>query len=649
MIPFEITDDDIRSTETALQCDFSADEQKRALKERSSVDIQAAPGSGKTTLLVAKLAILSQQWPYPSRGMCVLSHTNVAREEIEKQLASHPTASALLGYPHFIGTIQSFAHEFLALPYLRGLGMHPRIVDDSRFAAAAKRLVGNRKYWHAGNHLKKHQNSAEKIISTLRFSGPDLDLTCDGTIPRTGTPTFAAFNELKWDLAKDGIFRFDDMMAFAQRALRDMPPLGDIVSTRFPAVFFDEMQDTDDLQEQVVMAAFGGRSAVQRFGDRNQGIFDDDRELTPSSFPSNGYIDLAGSRRFGAHIAAAASTLTKTLPQIIAGNPERTEKAHTIFLFDDATISSVMPAFGKLVLQQFPQDRDHKLVVKAVGCRKTGSGAKLPRHIGDYWDGFEATHTSKLAALPSLIGYVRRARALALEHESLHAAAPALWDGVFAFLHSHSCKLRSGETISKRTLIRELDEQKSDSSAVLLGVVRDLCMGAVPEQTTWPAATAALVSSLATILPTGAGGAADEFLFWNDTLSPTNATQSTRSNVFEYVEGERRLNITMNTIHGVKGETHDATLVLTTSTNQLFDLKEALPLLSLTGQERNKASIPKLLMTLFVGITRPKDLLCLAIPGDQCTQPQLDALVALGWSIEDLRQLAAGREPAAAA
>ena len=55
------------------------------IKNMNSVDVQAFPGSGKTTILVAKLAILAKKWPYNNAGICVLSHTNVAREEIENR------------------------------------------------------------------------------------------------------------------------------------------------------------------------------------------------------------------------------------------------------------------------------------------------------------------------------------------------------------------------------------------------------------------------------------------------------------------------------------------------------------------------------------------------------------------------------------
>lgn len=636
MIPFEIKDEDIGLIESILKCDFSSEAQRKALKARASIDVQAAPGSGKTTLLVAKLAILSQHWPYTDRGICVLSHTNVAREEVEKQLTQHPTAISLLSYPHFIGTIQSFAHEFLALPYLRGCESHPRIVDNNRFAAAAWRAVKTGKYWYADNHLKKHSKSAEKLISTLRFSGPDLNIVSDVSLPSATTKTFKSFSKLKRDLAKDGIFRFDDMLAVAQKAMQAIPRISEIVSTRFPIVFFDEMQDTDDLQEQVICAAFGDRSTIQRFGDLNQRIFVDDRELTPSSFPEQGYIDLASSRRFGAHIAAAASTLTIAQPQSIAGNPDRAEKGHTIFLFDEASIKEVLPAFGRVVLEQFTGDPS-ELVVKAIGSRKTGESQTWPRHIGDYCDGFEAAHTNKTVGFSSLIDYVRRARALTIEHGNLHAAAPALWDGVFAFLHSHNCTLRSGEPFSKKGVMHQLEEDQPGSSLALQHLIRDLCVDTALEQATWGITTSSFAKLLKSILPQGASSAAEEFLTWNDAPVVEDAVHSVRRNVFEFVDGERKVNISLNTIHSVKGETHNATLVLTTSTTRLFDLKEALPLLARTGKMRTPASIPKLLKTLFVGITRPKDLLCLAIPGAHCNKEKSEALTSAGWIITDLR------------
>ena len=117
--------------------DFTGASQQAFLSSMDSCDVQAAPGHGKTTLLVAKLALLSRCWDSRRQGVCVISHTNAAREEVEKKLANHPAASAFLAYPHFIGTVTAFIDRYIALPYLRGLGWSVHRIDDEVFAAAA--------------------------------------------------------------------------------------------------------------------------------------------------------------------------------------------------------------------------------------------------------------------------------------------------------------------------------------------------------------------------------------------------------------------------------------------------------------------------------------------------------------------------------
>src|SRR5580700_4413455 len=64
-------------------------------------DIQACPGSGKTTLVGLKLLLLLKQWHEPYCGICVLTHSNVAKNEIIARLRLHPAGDRLLSYPHF--------------------------------------------------------------------------------------------------------------------------------------------------------------------------------------------------------------------------------------------------------------------------------------------------------------------------------------------------------------------------------------------------------------------------------------------------------------------------------------------------------------------------------------------------------------------
>lgn len=98
-----IADEDVEWV-SALMGLNAIDAPRRAfLTSRSTLDVSACPGSGKTTLIVAKLAILARNWPHRTKGICVLSHTNVAREEIQHRLGGTVVGQRLLGYTRDLG------------------------------------------------------------------------------------------------------------------------------------------------------------------------------------------------------------------------------------------------------------------------------------------------------------------------------------------------------------------------------------------------------------------------------------------------------------------------------------------------------------------------------------------------------------------
>ena len=105
-------------------------EQKEFIKYLDSCCLQAYAGTGKTSTIVGKLHVLAQKDVWKSgRGICVLSHTNVAVDEIRKHVAIH--YPAIMEYPNFIGTIQEFVNKFLFAPYLARKGMRMQFQDET--------------------------------------------------------------------------------------------------------------------------------------------------------------------------------------------------------------------------------------------------------------------------------------------------------------------------------------------------------------------------------------------------------------------------------------------------------------------------------------------------------------------------------------
>jgi len=330
-----VADADIDVAERYLGVSFD-EPRRKILRSNESFDVQACPGSGKTTLLVAKLAILGAGWPHAVRGICVLSHTNVARQEIERKLAGTAVGHRLLAYPHFVGTIHGFVNEFLALPLLRSEGYHVHLIDDESHGEFCRRLlylVGT--YAKARLYLKnKEQHSPDMTIRALRYEGSDLTLgSAAGSLPcGAKSDSGKILDMIKKEAVSKGFWRFDDMFAWAERLLAKHAKVAEFVRWRFPVVFLDETQDTSELQGSLLNRIFPASACDlrQRFGDSNQAIYDSGQmAATTDPFPANGYRSLPNSQRFGTSIATKVKSLAPDPPSpSLAGEGPRPTSSH---------------------------------------------------------------------------------------------------------------------------------------------------------------------------------------------------------------------------------------------------------------------------------------------------------------------------------
>ena len=232
----EITDEDIDEVEQLLGEVIFDRNRRDIIKDLDDLDVQAFPGTGKTTLLVAKLAILAKKWPYQHKGICILSHTNVAREEIEKRLGSTDVGKKLLKYPHFIGTVHSFCNTYIGLPWLRSQAYPITLISDEIVLDIRwnKLSYGTRKYLE--NHYK-NSSSCEAIDIPVQ-----LNLGCGDY-----TKTYQDVKLCVEDSFKDGYFTYDEMLYFTRYALSQNSTISKAVQGRFPLFMIDEAQDTDCL------------------------------------------------------------------------------------------------------------------------------------------------------------------------------------------------------------------------------------------------------------------------------------------------------------------------------------------------------------------------------------------------------------------
>ncbi|MFD9631491.1 UvrD-helicase domain-containing protein [Streptomyces violascens] len=430
--PASFAKDRVEAAALLLGLDLPHPEQWDFLQQMISLDLQAVPGSGKTSLVGLKLALLAAGWRSPNRGVCVISHTNTAKDEITARLDAVPAGRSLLHYPHFIGTIQSFVNTFLALPALRSMKVEVQTVDDDAYAAAALRRLERHPDYRTLKAALERQRDGRQLLTEARFvcEGSQLSVVSTRTLPFSAeTPSGTQFHRLKRSLARDGIFRYDDMFAVAERHLARHPALAQATATRFPFVLLDEMQDTSGVQLRLLDKVFAtGHSVVQRVGDVNQRIFDDDGEAqkNASAFPMPLSAELPVSRRFGSKIASMASDLTVHRPQRIEGTgPEGTI---ALLLFDQDTIEHVVPAFERLANSLIPQPLLLRTPPRVLGARRQpGNSAKFPQSLACYVPGLAATGRGETRGL--LITAARAAQNQR-QHGDSHAAVQQLWNTV---------------------------------------------------------------------------------------------------------------------------------------------------------------------------------------------------------------------------
>ena len=609
--------------------DFSDPERAAVLKAMNSCDVQAAPGSGKTTLLAAKLMLLAAKWKHTNRGICVISHTNVAAAEIARRLQTNAIGASVLGYPHFIGTIHSFINTYFAIPQLRSKGIDVDSIDNEIFAKAA---IAGMQFRYTLREWAQRQKNGSEIIESLIHIGPDLALGTEvGSLPASSTTSWKQAYGLKESLSARGIFRHADTFAFASKLLRDVPSSATAASWRFPLVLIDEMQDTDADQEAILGQIFDSTVVLQRFGDRNQRILSHGKSEAGLTFPRDGALTVSSTMRFFEKIAAIVSSVQEYQAEVKSSRSS--EHSPALIVYDDATVTEVIRRFGEFVIESLTEEEIGTLSVKAICSRKSGDSKAAPgRHIPDYHTEFSDKKTTKDGN--------ESIRRLIHDPEGWGVTSMGLASRVRDISRALLLCLRAG----KSPLIKDVRD-----AGQLMRSLRDHGVDVAPlrllrheltistdstSDERWDATKVLIFNSLKPYLD-DAFSLADftDVLDEGHAVSLPNESQRNRL-VVEHAG--RSISIDVATIASVKGETHVATLVLDGMVRYLnkHDISTAMPSLALGAPIPKKPpSIKGAYRAVYVGMSRPTTLLAMATHRDRMSAAYLAALQSKGWVV----------------
>lgn len=420
MLPVEIriTDEDIKyaerilfnregvfsylSSDTEVTCRQKT-ERQNFIKNLDTVDLQAVPGSGKTTALLAKLLILERYMPFDDgSGVMVISHTNAAVDEIKNKIEKY--CPKLFAYPNFVGTIQGFVDQFLAIPfYTSKYGKKPYRIDNEIYDEKSQFLYNSLGYT-TKSYLDRTRGDCKDayiFFNTIRINN-DEDLISNGINggvllknKRSPSPSYLDIKSKKEELMRDlGCLCFDDAYMLAQSYLQEFPEIKKVLQKRFQMIFVDEMQDMDkhqhDLLENIFYDNGNSDTKYQRVGDINQAIHHSVSSDDSWSVRENS-MSLTGSHRLTPELAQAVKFFGLNYIEI-EGLRDSCELKPHILVFENP--KDVLPKFADIIQSYGLSNEKNPFYAISWTSHKPEEDGAGKIKLQDYYEKFEKKEQS---------------------------------------------------------------------------------------------------------------------------------------------------------------------------------------------------------------------------------------------------------------
>lgn len=664
------TNDEIKKAHDTLlkgYPDFD-DEKLAIIRSNLSTDIKACPGSGKTTTLLAKIVILANKMPLPdNRGICVLTHTNVAIDEIKSKL-SHQ-ANILFNYPNYFGTIQGFVDKYLTIPYFNSVSDVPIASIDSERASIIFESAFSKKgfkdltcIWGqikdripktlSGKDKKNRERQEQREF--LFGSYYSADKNCfyreygakRAIASDVGKPMFQLLDSTRCQPLRSGVLKFEDAFSYGLAYINRSSILRDAFSERFSYLFIDEMQDTNELQYDLLEKIFDKEKVIiQRFGDPFQNIFEHGKMKWK---PESKSLSINFSNRFGENIATLLKTVCENNNETLKGNPNVESHKPILLVFDDPL--DVLPKFVNLAAElkigdktileianeEKEKDELHRNRIKAVGwVGKKNKGGLLS--LPSYFPSYEAKTTTRTLYKQFLFEYIRKSDIHSAEdcNEQILNAISNLLDRMGISYENNGKTLRYTKTRVESFLKDNYPEQASklrtNISEWTLNILKSTENVNIE---TFNSIKDYINNELSSLFILDQTSEVYRSFMKGPEIQPNDKKDSLNEhsrNVYKNDNAE----IEIATIHSVKGETHIATLYMETAYKDKYESQRiGDQMCGIPYHGKQEVTLMTLRMA-YVAMSRPKYLLCLAIQKSNFPLLQRDKLSTL-WDIIEI-------------
>ncbi|EDP16013.1 hypothetical protein CLOBOL_04184 [Enterocloster bolteae ATCC BAA-613] len=605
-------DEDIHYAEKILLGNktFDINEKLPIIKRMDkSISVMACPGSGKTTALMGKIIALVNHLPLnDGKGICIITHTNVAINEIKSRLGSR--GDILFQYPNFIGTIQAFTDKFLSIPFLKQAYRQgiTAINDEYYYQKMFQRkkeitILKKYAYGKCGRDYSKIDNYIKSIV--LRRKDGEFDF-CTGdkslNLKNKSSDTYKALYSLLVDsLFSQGILRYDDTYLLAQMYLEEHPELSYYFCSRFQYVFMDEVQDNRGVQNEILDKIFlPERVVIQKFGDMDQAIYDDKEEVERNVLEDR--YEISKSMRFPQNIADIIENLrVEPHKKTLIGNGNADAFIY-ILVFEHDKICNVKDKFVDLILEH--NLKKEKSVFKCcgwVGYKEKEEQLSVKSYYPMYISNKDVTIKQVGMSFQSI-----------LEENAKHNVTVGLiYKSVIVCIVRY---LNMNDiTFEEKQITYSILEKYIKNNMTIEWInLRSLIVREATKIKNYDETAFKIIGTEALHIVFHFFEECNEKQFLKLFERQTNSKKDVLYNCYT----RDGVSVLFDTVHGVKGETHTGTLYVETYFNKKTDMQRILKFMSGSNIKKMGADEKKALKVGYVGMSRATDMLCIAIGED---------------------------------
>lgn len=325
-------------------------------KITENVFLNACPGSGKTETIAQRVANEIESWANFPSGIAVLSFTKSAAKEIEHRIKEKIKAQST--YPHFIGTFDSFILKNIVNPLAKDISKYKGEHGDYSFKVVNydSQLFFLTHYKYGHQKISGHRVEIDGRTSKLKFHTPNQILN----------RTLNAMSFEEWQIndiynAKNqclnaGFLTHKDIEYLAEKVLTQFTNTKLYVSNlskKFPLIIVDECQDLSFEQLSILKAMMLNGTKLHFIGDLNQSIYDF-RDVDPNDIinfiTDNGFREIQLTKNFRS-CQKIVNIATKIMESgSIEANFTSTEQSCFALQYQDSP-SEVIPHFHELTKQ----------------------------------------------------------------------------------------------------------------------------------------------------------------------------------------------------------------------------------------------------------------------------------------------------------